>query len=115
MSYLLFVTQATVSAAGVLILRANLDGFQIRSFSASPREAMSIVLGIALYGLSFIMWLVILSKTSVSNAYPITIALTLAFVLIGANLFLNEQITPQGALGITLIVIGVTLVGGKAL
>ena len=115
MSFLIFMIQALISAMAVLILRANLDGFQFRTMLSSSREAMSILLGIVLYGLSFLMWLLILSKVNVSFAYPITIGLTLAFVSLGANYFLKEQLTLQACLGITLIAIGVTLVGSKAL
>ena len=114
MSYLLFVVQAVISAAGVLILRANLEGFTFRNSLTNVRELGPILLGVLLYGLSFLMWLAILSKTEVSIAYPITIGLTLVFTLIGARIFLNETLTIQAVIGITLITIGVLVGGSKA-
>ena len=115
MNYLLFVVQAAISAAGVLILRASLDGFTFRSSITNVREIGPILLGILLYGLSFLMWLAILSRTNVSIAYPITIGLTLVFTLLGARIFLNETLSIQAAIGVTLITIGVVVGGSKSI
>jgi len=60
------------------------------------------VLDIFLQGLSFVLWLVILSKIDVPFACTIAIGLTLAFVLVGANLLLKESLTPHAALGMRL-------------
>ena len=114
MNYLLFLTQAVISAAGVLILRANLDGFTFRSSITNLREFGPVFFGILLYGLSFLMWLAILSRTDVSIAYPITIGLTLVFTLLGARIFLNETLSIQSVIGVTLITIGVLVGGSKA-
>jgi multidrug transporter EmrE-like cation transporter len=113
-NYLLFFVQAAISAAGVLILRANLDGFTFRSSVTNVREFGPILLGILLYGLSFLMWLAILSRTNVSIAYPITIGLTLVFTLLGARIFLNETLSIQAAIGVALISIGVLIGGAKS-
>jgi len=113
MNYLFFAVQALIGAAGVLLLRSNLDGFHLRNLTSSSREAIPIIIGIFLYALSFIMWLIILSKVKVSIAYPVTIGLTLVFTLIGAKLFLKESLNPQAALGVAMIVIGVILGGSK--
>ena len=115
MNYLLFVIQAVISAAGVLILRANLDGFTFRTSVTNVRDSGPILLGILLYGVSFLMWLAILSRTNVSIAYPITIGLTLVFTLLGARIFLNETLSMQAAVGVTLITIGVLIGGSNAL
>jgi multidrug transporter EmrE-like cation transporter len=115
MNYFLFVTQALISAAGVLILRANLDGFTFRNSISGIREFGPILLGILIYGLSFLMWLAILSRTNVSIAYPITIGLTLVFTLLGARLFLDETLSIQAAIGVTLITIGVIVGGSKSI
>ena len=115
MNYLLFLMQAVISAAGVLILRANLDGFTFRSSVTNIREIGPILLGVFVYGLSFLMWLAILSRTNVSIAYPITIGLTLVFTLLGARIFLNETLSMQAAIGVTLITVGVLIGGSKSL
>lgn len=113
MNLVLFTSQALISAAGVLILRASLDGFNIKSDIHSFRTLFPVLVGITLYGASFLLWLFILSKSNVSIAYPITIGLTLVFTLIGANIFLNESLTPRSALGVALITAGVILGGSR--
>jgi multidrug transporter EmrE-like cation transporter len=115
MNYLLFIVQALISAAGVLLLRANLDGSQLKNLLVSTKGTAPLFLGVILYGLSFALWLVILSKINVSIAYPFTIGLTLAFTLVGAHIFLRESLSPQGVLGVAMIIIGVILGGSKAL
>ena len=115
MNYFFFAIQAVISAAGVLILRDSLEGFQLRNFTTSSREAIPILFGIFLYALSFVMWLVILSKVNVSIAYPVTIGLTLVFTLIGARLFLHEALSIRGMLGISMIIVGIFLGTTKSL
>jgi small multidrug resistance pump len=113
MNYILFLLQALISAAGVLILRASLDEIDYRNVSTSARDIAPIFLGVFLYGISFIMWLVILSKVEVSFAYPITIGLTLAFTLFGSYIFLGETLTLRAGIGIALISAGVLIAGTK--
>jgi multidrug transporter EmrE-like cation transporter len=115
MNYLLFVIQAVITTAGLLILRANLDGFTFGSSITNLRDFGPILFGIFIYGLSFLMWLAILSRTKVSIAYPITIGLTLVFTLLGARIFLNETLGIQAAVGVILITIGVLIGGSNAL
>lgn len=115
MTYILFIVQAAISAAGVLILRASLDGFDFRNTSSAAREFTPIIVGVFLYGVSFIMWMVILSKIEVSFAYPITIGLTLAFTIFGASFFLGESLTPRDGIGIAMIAFGVIIAGTRSL
>lgn len=115
MNYLFYAIQALISAAGILILRDSLEGIQLRNFTTSSREAIPIIFGIFLYALSFILWLVILSKVNVSIAYPVTIGLTLVFTLVGARIFLQEAVSIRGMLGISMIIVGIFLGTTKSL
>ncbi|WP_259779438.1 small multi-drug resistant family protein [Aestuariispira ectoiniformans] len=69
--------------------------------------------GLAIYGLSVVMWLWVLSKVDLSVAYPfvgVSFLVTLAF---GAFI-LNEAVTPGRILGTVLIAAGCILVGKSA-
>lgn len=66
--------------------------------------------GATLYGMSFIVWLYVLSKAKVSYAYPF-ISLSYVIVAVLALLMLGEKIPLNAWLGIILIVIGVSFVG----
>jgi len=115
MNYFLFIVQALVSAAGVLLLRANLDGFQLKNLLVSTRGTAPLFLGVILYGLSFVLWLVILSRINVSIAYPFVIGLTLIFTLVGAHVFLRESLTSHAMFGIALITMGVLVGSSKGI
>lgn len=70
-----------------------------------------VFMGFTLYGISSILWLMILKKVSLSTAYPM-ISLSYVFVVVLSAVFLRERphwgtTTP----GLLLIIVGVTLIG----
>lgn len=64
--------------------------------------------GLACYGISLVVWIIGLSRTDVTIAYPM---LSLGYVVsaLGAWLFLGEIIPPQRLLAIAVIMVGVAL------
>ena len=67
-----------------------------------------ILAGLACYGISLVVWIIGLSRTDVTIAYPM---LSLGYVVsaIGAWMFLGEVVSPQRLVAIGVIVIGVVL------
>ena len=64
------------------------------------------------YLLTLILWLQIIRTTPLSVAFPIT-ASTYAFVPLAGWALLGEHLTLGGFVGVSLILIGVLLQGGK--
>ena len=64
--------------------------------------------GLACYGISLVVWIIGLSRTDVTIAYPM---LSLGYVVsaAGAWMFLGEVIPPQRLLAIGVIMLGVVL------
>jgi multidrug transporter EmrE-like cation transporter len=64
--------------------------------------------GLACYGVSLVVWIIGLSRTDVTIAYPM---LSLGYVVsaFGAWMFLGEAVSPQRLVAIGVIVIGVVL------
>jgi len=64
--------------------------------------------GMACYAISLVVWIIGLSRTDVTLAYPM---LSLGYVVgaVGAWMFLGETISPQRLLAIGVIVVGVAL------
>jgi multidrug transporter EmrE-like cation transporter len=64
--------------------------------------------GLACYALSLVVWIMGLSRSDVTIAYPM---LSLGYVVaaLGAWMFLGEAISPQRLLGIAVILVGVVL------
>jgi multidrug transporter EmrE-like cation transporter len=69
---------------------------------------LPIIAGLACYGISLVVWIIGLSRTDVTVAYPM---LSLGYVVgaIGAWMFLGEAISPQRMLALGVIVVGVAL------
>lgn len=108
MNWFLLLTQAFISAGGVLLLRASLPDLSNSGVSLGNIVLPSI--GAILYLSSFIIWLYILSRNSVSVAYPISIGATLGFVAIGASVFLGERVSFLQIVGMMLLLSGIFLI-----
>ena len=65
--------------------------------------------GFAVYGISSLFWITVLSKINLSLAYPM-LALNYVLVPLTANLFLSEQIPPLRWLGMGVIIVGVVII-----
>lgn len=68
-----------------------------------------ILLGIACYASSLVVWVFVLSKESVSVAYPCTALVYILNALV-AYVFLGEVLRPSQWIGLILILLGVFLV-----
>jgi len=77
-------------------------------FAAAVLGSPTIMLGIFLYGVSMVVWLLVLSRVDLSLAYPM-LALGYVGVLLVSLMFLGEKVTALRWLGTALIVCGVVL------
>lgn len=66
--------------------------------------------GIALFGLAFVLYSVVLTKINLSIAYPVMTSLGLVIISVVSVLFFKEVITNWQMVGLLLIIIGVWLV-----
>jgi drug/metabolite transporter (DMT)-like permease len=67
-------------------------------------------LGLALFGISAIFWLVVLSRVDLSVAYPF-VGLSYIVVVLFARLFLHEQVTALRWLGVVVVAVGIAIIG----
>lgn len=65
--------------------------------------------GLALFGLSAIVWLFVLSRASLSFAYPFA-ALTYAIIVVVDRFVLHQEIPAVRWIGVALIMAGIVLV-----
>jgi uncharacterized membrane protein len=68
-----------------------------------------VLLGLFMYGLSTIFWLIALSKKDLSYVYPF-ISLTFIIVLILSHFILKEQVSTARIVGTIIIVVGLMVV-----
>jgi drug/metabolite transporter (DMT)-like permease len=71
---------------------------------------LSVIGGLAIFGLSAVVWLLVLSRTSLSFAYPFA---SLAYILIVLfdRFMLHEAVPPLRWAGVVFIMAGIVLVG----
>ncbi|MDQ3991505.1 MAG: EamA family transporter, partial [Actinomycetota bacterium] len=65
--------------------------------------------GLALFATSAVFWMIVLSRTSLSFAYPF-LSLTYVLILVFDRVFLREDIPPLRYVGVLFIMAGIVLV-----
>lgn len=85
--------------------RFGLDGASLRAVLTQP----FVWGGLALFGVSAIVWLTVLSRASLSFAYPFA-ALTYVLILIFDAFVLDETVPPLRWGGVAFIALGIFLV-----
>jgi len=115
----LILLSVTVAAVGQLTLkhgmnevsdelvpaRFGLNGASFRTLVATP----AIYAGLLLFGISALVWLVVLSRASLSFAYPFA-ALTYVLILLFDHLVLDDPVPPLRWAGVAFIATGIFLV-----
>jgi drug/metabolite transporter (DMT)-like permease len=67
-------------------------------------------LGLMLFGISAVFWLVVLSRVDLSVAYPF-VGLSYIVVVLFSRLFLHEQVTALRWLGVVIVAAGIAIIG----
>lgn len=100
------------STAGLMLLKISVAGVTFQSVSSYAKLLLSyqFIAGFLLYALSFISWLVMLSRKDLSYIYPIVIGLSYFFIMLAAIVILKENFTFGKALGAILIGIGIIVI-----
>jgi len=95
---------AIVRSGGMPVLEIGIGGL-VRKFVSVPY----ILIGFALYGVSAILWLDVLSKLDFSVAFPMVSITYIGTLVVGRFMF-NEQVNTIRILGVLLICSGVFFV-----
>ena len=66
--------------------------------------------GMVLFGFSFLLWVVIISKVQLNIIYPIVIGLEVSLVAIGSWLIFKEFLNVWQVIGIVVILLGIFLI-----
>lgn len=85
--------------------QVGFDGASLRAVATTP----SVWLGLVLFGSSAVIWLVVLSRTTLSFAYPFA-SLTYVLILLADRFLLHQRVPPLRYAGVAFIVVGIVLV-----
>lgn len=113
---LIFLTVG-LNAAAQLLLRVGMrHGIPVRSSPFETAVAIAtrpgILIGLACYAVSVLLWMYVLSKAEVSYAYPF-LGVGFVVVSVAACVFLGEDFTARKVLGTIIIAAGVVVLAGR--
>ena len=108
----LFAVYALLSAGGLVLFKlgGRDAALELGRTGFSVSLSWKMLLGIFCYLCSFLLWLVIVSRTQLTFAMPLSVGVVNILVFLGSARFLGEQITPTKILGLAVIVLGLYLI-----
>jgi drug/metabolite transporter (DMT)-like permease len=113
----LVLASVACGAVGQLVLKAGMNDIaqKLGPLQLSVETLISmatnplLIVGIAIFGVSTLLWLLALMKADLSFAYPF-LSLTYIAVLVGGAILFHEKVTLMRVIGFAVIVIGVFIV-----
>ncbi len=117
-NFVLIVVTSLLMACGNLVLKWSIaqTGFQLGNTNEAIQTVSRLIsqpafwVGVLFYSIATVLWLVILSKQSISLSYPIFVTCAFVFVTLGASLVFQEPLTLHRLLGIALMIAGIAYV-----
>lgn len=116
--FLMTVASVLLSALSQVLLKSGMvsDGVRRAIEEGNPLPIIatvattpSILLGFMCFGVSVLMWLIVLAGTPLSTAYPF-VALGIALTVAAGAIFFAEPLSIQKIVGVALIILGIVTV-----
>ena len=112
----LVLTSIVLAVCGQLLLKqgmlkigyVELSGKDILSFLVKAVTSPFVIAGLVTFGVSFVMWLLILTRLELSKVYPM-VAIGYVLAVLFSWLFFKESMTALRIVAISLIVLGVVV------
>ena len=118
-SIVLLVVSVVFATAGQLTLKAAMEEIgrigtaQVseagETLSRAVKEPL-LWIGLALFGISALFWLVVLSRVDLSLAYPF-VGISYVVVVALGRFFFHEQVPTLRWIGVSVIALGIALIG----
>jgi len=118
----LAILSVVLATGGQLLLRAGMEkvGYIGAPQISRPVKLfvtvatnIQVVIGLSLFVASAVSWLIVLSRTSLSVAYPFA-GMTYVFTALFSKFALHEKVPSLRWLGILLVLTGIVIVGRSA-
>lgn len=109
---LLFVLYVILSSSGIILFKLGSSDMSIRFLNSQLNMNIPFlsVLGLLCYLISFVLWMIIISKSDVSFIVPLGLGLTNVLILVGSVVVLKEEINLYAICGIVFILVGTLLI-----
>lgn len=115
----ILLTAVALATTGQLLLKAGMNRVGVVDLGAvggllaialKAVATWQVVVGLAMFGLSAVFWLVTLSRVPLSTAYPV-VSLSYVLILLFSVVALGERPTLLVWLGALLIMVGISFIG----
>lgn len=115
MIIVMFTAYVLLASTGLILFKLGNSNcnLSVRLFGFAIAFSVEMVIGLLCYGCSFLLWMVIVSKTNLTIAMPLSVALVNTLVVLESCLFLKERIGFMQGMGIFAIILGVCLMTCK--
>lgn len=99
------------AATGQVLLRFGMRAAGMGEGSLLVRAAASpaVLGGLAVFGVSAVLWLWVLSRVPLSVAYPFN-GLSFLVIVLASHVLLGERLHPSSVVGVVLVAVGVSCV-----
>lgn len=113
----LLLVSVIFAVAGQLTLKSAMDSVgrigktsQLADTLTRAMKEPLLWMGLALFGISALFWLIVLSRVRLSVAYPI-VGISYILIVLLARFRLHEHVPPLRWVGVTVIAIGIAIIG----
>lgn len=101
----ILLKKGVTSAGGFALEKSNVAAYVLKA-ALNP----FIIIGLCLYGFSFLIWLRVLSTNDLSRVYPIFVTFVFLLTTVGSVLFLKESVNTMRILGMLILIVGIFVV-----
>lgn len=108
---LMFAAYIVLSSLGIILFKLGSSAPFINVLNKSLEINVSFVslIGLFCYLGSFVLWMMIISKSEVHIVVPLGLGLTNILILFGSYFILGESLSVQSIIGATLVILGIMI------
>ncbi|BAL62351.1 hypothetical protein QQG09_02830 [Melissococcus plutonius] len=111
----LFIIYVFLSSAGLVLFKLGSGNLSLHLQHSyfSMNISLLAVAGLLCYLVSFVLWMLIISRSEISYIVPLGVACTNITILLASYFILQEVITTHVLIGAIIIIIGIVIMNLK--
>lgn len=110
---ILFILYFLFTCSGVVVMKFGSmvkDGALLKIPFLDMSVSFVSLLGFVCYGISFLLYVVLISRNDLSFLNPLTVGISSILIFASAVIFFGESITPAKIIGLILVLAGVFVI-----
>lgn len=105
---IMFIAYVILSSSGIILFKLGSSDLSIKLLDNQLNMNFPLlsIVGLLCYMVSFVLWMIIISKSDVHIIVPLGLGLTNILILVGSAVVLKESISMMSIIGFALILVG---------